>query len=190
MKPPSRPELASWKTLRREPVFDGSPWLSVYAETVELPDGRRVAPYYAIEQPDFVVAAAMNTAGMFLVQWNYKHGPRRVTLELPAGVINTGESPLEAAQRELLEETGHVSDDWRPLGSFTVNGNHGGGRGHYFLARNARRERPPAHGDLEEIVPAEMTPAQMRSHLLSGDVAVMGQAVGMLLSMDAAGDAR
>ena len=74
----------------------------------------------------------------------YKHGPGRVVLHLPAGYLEPGEEPLAAAQRELREETGYEAGVWTSLGALYEDGNRGMSIGHHFLAQNARQvARPP-----------------------------------------------
>ena len=79
-------QLQSWQVLKRELSLDCSPWLSLWRETIRLPDGREVDDYYQIEQRDYVVIAAWEN-GKVLGLWRYKHGPRRVNLGLPAGYL-------------------------------------------------------------------------------------------------------
>jgi ADP-ribose pyrophosphatase len=112
--------------------------MEVGVERIELPDGRTVDEFLWIETRDFAMAVAITPDGQVVLERSYKHGPRRVALALPAGHVNEGETPDQAVRRELLEETGYTSDDWRPLGSFTVDGNYGVCTAHLFLARNAR----------------------------------------------------
>src|SRR5262249_15648818 len=64
----------------------------------------------------------------------YKHGLGRVTLCVPADHLEPGESPPEAARRELLEETGYQAEDWQCLGSVLTDGNRHCGPGHFFPA--------------------------------------------------------
>ncbi|MGH2499881.1 MAG: NUDIX hydrolase, partial [Candidatus Limnocylindria bacterium] len=60
-----------------------------------------------------------------MVVRSYKHGPRAVGLSLPAGYLDDGEEPLDAARRELREESGHEAEGWTSLGRFVVDGNYG-----------------------------------------------------------------
>ena len=64
---------------------------------------------------------------------------RTVDVGLPAGYIEEGEKPVDAAQRELLEETGYTSDNFTSLGSFYQDQGCSGAYNHYFLARNCRK---------------------------------------------------
>jgi ADP-ribose pyrophosphatase len=141
----------AWETIARREMLDRRPWLRVWSEDVRLPDGRVIADFSTIEMPDFVVIVALTASGLVVAERNYKHGPRRVGLHLPAGYLEPGEDPLAAAQRELLEETGYAAEDWMPLGHFCNDGNRGCGTGYYFLARGARQIATPDAGDLEEI---------------------------------------
>jgi len=179
------PELAAWETVCSERVFDAGFRLAVFAETVQLPDGTQVSPFYTLLQPDFAVIAATDPSGRFLIQWSYRHGPRKVTLNLPSGLIEAGEAPLDAARRELIEETGCTSDSWEDLGAFTVNGNQGGGTAHMFLARDVVQVQEPDSGDLEEMAHELVSIDELRAHLKQGSVAVIGHATGILLSIQA-----
>jgi ADP-ribose pyrophosphatase len=149
--PPRREKVpAFWEVLGRREVFAGPPWVRVTVEQVRLPDGRVVDEYHQIVLPEFVVIVASTPDGRILVERQYKHGVRAVTLMLPAGMREEGEDPLACARRELLEETGYASNDWRAAGTFVVNGNYGCGTAHVFLARDVRRVAERASGDLEE----------------------------------------
>jgi len=67
-------------------------------------------PYYAIQSSDVVVIVALNDQGQLLLVRQFRPAVNMVTLELPAGHIEPGETPEEAARKELWEETGHESE--------------------------------------------------------------------------------
>ena len=128
-----------WKVTESQVLHDGQPWLTLHAETVQLPDGREVAPYFRIDMRDFAIVHATTKAGEVLVLNLYRHGPCRIELALPGGLIDDGETPLVAAQRELMEETGYHATNWHTLGSYIMNSNYGCSRCHVFMASEAEQ---------------------------------------------------
>jgi ADP-ribose pyrophosphatase len=150
----------NWKIINRHQVLDGSPWIRVFRETLKLPNGSLVDDFYTVETHDFVVVVAFPTEDRMLLLRQYRHGPHEVVFNFPAGFIANGESPLAAARRELLEETGFSGGEWESLGSFVVDGNRGNGKAHFFLAHDVAQVQEACSGDLEEqeiwlIAPSE-----------------------------------
>lgn len=177
------PRLQPWETLARRELLDGRPWLRVWGEDVRLPDGRVVEGFSTIEAPDYVVVVALTPDERVVIERNYKHGPRRVCLNLPAGYIEPGEEPLSAARRELLEETGYAAEEWLPLGGFANDGNRGFGVGHFFLARRARQVAAPDAGDLEELAIGLLPLDELARAALAGEVGVLSivAAIGLVV---------
>ena len=179
------PALRPWETLARREVVDRRPWLRLWAEDVRLPDGRVVEDFSTIEMPSYAVVVALTAEGQVVVERNYKHGPRRVCLNLPAGYLEPGEDPLTAARRELLEETGYAADEWVHLGGFVNDGNRGCGEGFYYLARGARRVAEPATDDLEEMAIGLMGLDELARAARAGDVAILSIAAAIGLAVAA-----
>ena len=95
-------------------VFDGN-LLKVHRDTVRLPDGTQGQREY-IRHPGAVAIVALFEDGTIVLERQFRYPNRRVFLEIPAGKLEPGEPPLETAQRELLEETGYVADQWIRIG--------------------------------------------------------------------------
>lgn len=98
------------------------PWLTARCDCVELPNGLQMPEYYVLEYPDWVNTIAITDEGKFLMVRQYRHGIRKTCYELCAGVCDpTDKSPMEAARRELLEETGYGNGEWQLF--MTLSGN-------------------------------------------------------------------
>ena len=177
--------LRPWKTLARRVLLSRPPWIEVGDEQVELPDGRVIDDFPWIRTRDFAIVVAITPEQQVVLERSYKHGPRRVAVALPAGFTEKGEAPLDTARRELREETGYEADDWRALGSFTVDGNYGLCVEHAFLAMDARRAdgaSATATGDLEEIEVFTVPLREALAMLARGDVAQLSSASALALA--------
>ena len=101
-----------WKTLKSEIIVSRPPWLRVRHDEVELPDGRINPEFYVLEYPDWVNVIAITEDGKFVMERQYRYGLGCTCHEICAGVMEKGETPEEAARRELEEETGYVGGEW------------------------------------------------------------------------------
>jgi ADP-ribose pyrophosphatase len=167
----------------RHLLVSAAPWLRVYREEVELPSGRVIDDYYRIVTPDFVATIPVTETGEVVLVRGYKHGLGRVTLSPPAGLIDSGESPLAAAKRELLEETGYEAPEWEQLGSFVVDGNRQCGTMHLFLARQARQTRHPLEDEMEELHIQLLSREQLVQALRAGEIGNLAGAGAAALAL-------
>ena len=111
---------SGWKILKSEYLIR-KPWLTARCDSLELPDGRIMPEYYVLEYPDWVNVIAITKDGKFVMEWQYRHALSVEAFELPCGVMEKGESPLEAAQRELAEETGYGGGEWHEMMTISPN---------------------------------------------------------------------
>lgn len=173
-----------WKILDKTDLVDALPYMKVWVEKVELPDGRIVDDFYQVLIPDSVLIFARDTEDRIVVERAYRHALKRVSMILPAGGINEGEEPLIAARRELLEETGYTSDDWSELGSFQTNSNQGLGRVHLFEALGARKTADAESGDLENIEVVLLTTEELEAAIRGGDMIAMSSIAAFSLALN------
>ena len=77
--------------------------------------------FYVLEMPEWVNVVAVTPREEIVLIRQFRHGTRTVTLEIPGGMVDPGETPLEAARRELVEETGYGTENWHLLGTVHPN---------------------------------------------------------------------
>jgi ADP-ribose pyrophosphatase len=167
--------------------------MEVGEERVELPDGRIIDEFLWVRTREFAIVVAITPDGQVVLERSYKHGARRVAVSLPAGYLEEGESPRDTARRELLEETGYEAEEWKSLGSFTVDGNYGVSVEHAFLATNARQARDlggTGHDDLEEIEVFTLPLSEAIGLVERGEVAQLSSAAALALAVVALPSAR
>lgn len=157
-----------WKTLASREVYASPPWIRVVDDRIELPDGRIVESFHRVLLPDYSMLFPVLEDGRVLAIRSYRHGAGETVTGFPGGGIDAGETPAEAARRELLEETGHSLERLVPLGAGITGANVRGAKCHMFLAYGCRQVAEPDSGDLEEQEILRLTRAEV-VQLVSGN---------------------
>jgi ADP-ribose pyrophosphatase len=131
------------KPLKTEIEF-ATPWFQVLGKTMR--EGE--SPYYSLKLPDYAAVVALTDDQQVLVVRQYRPAVERYTLELPSGLVDAGETPAEAARRELLEETGYEASAVEDLGPMLPDCGRLGNRIFSCVASGLRRvpERSPEEG--------------------------------------------
>ena len=162
--------IANWKKLATRLIGDYRVFRLREDQSLSPRTGRAYT-FYVLESPDWVNVVALTPAGQVVLIRQYRHGTEEVTLEIPGGMVDAGESPATAAARELLEETGYEAEEIIPIGLVAPNPAILNNRCHTFLARNARPVRPPQFDGSEdialELAPLETVPELVRSGRIS-----------------------
>jgi 8-oxo-dGTP pyrophosphatase MutT (NUDIX family) len=177
-----------WRTRNREVVLDRSPWLVVEDHTVELPTGQVIDGWSWIRTPDYVTVAAISRDGDFICFRQNKYAVDGLTLAVVGGYLEPDEPPLDAAKRELREETGYEAEDWTDLGTYAVDANRGNGRAHVFLAEGAVRVGEPDGDDLEDQELLVLSRDDVVAALLRGEFKVISWAATIAIALTRLGD--
>ena len=144
-------EVLEWKEISTEHIVQDE-WIDFRKSAYRFPDGSVFEPFYSYSRRDYVVIVASDVDGKFLCVRQFRQGIKKVTTEFPAGGIErkdgkeygegndlSVENALLAAKRELLEETGYESDEWKHLLTVPSNATMADNYAHLYVARNCRR---------------------------------------------------
>jgi 8-oxo-dGTP pyrophosphatase MutT (NUDIX family) len=175
--------MQKWKTLSRRTILDHSKFLAVEEHTVELPDGRIISDWPWLILPDFVNVVAVTREGTFICFRQTKYAVDGTSLAVTGGYLEPGEDPLEAAKRELLEETGYEAEEWLSLGEYPIDGNRGAGMAYPFLARGAHRVTDPFADDLEEQELLLLSPGEVEQALAAGAFKLLPWTAALALAL-------
>lgn len=144
-------DVLEWKEISTEHIIQDE-WIDFRKSAYRFPDGSVFEPFYSYSRRDYVVIVASDVDGNFLCVRQFRQGIKKVTTEFPAGGIErkdgkeygeakdlSAENALLAAKRELLEETGYESDEWKHLLTVPSNATMADNYAHLYVARNCRR---------------------------------------------------
>ena len=175
--------MKPWKTLSRPVILDHSKWLKVEDHSVQLPNGRVIEHWPWIISPDYVNVVVQNENEEFVCFRQTKYAAKGVSLAPVGGYLEPNEDPLTCAKRELREELGFSAREWKRLGTFPCDGNHGNGTAYLFLARGAHQVGEIINDDLEEQEIITLSRGEMMQALLDGEFKVLSWSTAVALAL-------
>lgn len=128
------------------------PWLTVRKDKIQLANGKINPAYYVLEYPDWINVIAETEDGKIIIEKQFRQGTKEISTEICSGVIEKYETPLQAAKRELKEETGYVSDEWRATSVLHPNSSTSNNSVHSFTCKNARKVSEQHLDETEDVI--------------------------------------
>jgi ADP-ribose pyrophosphatase len=166
-------KLRTWKTLSRRVILDHSKYLSVESHRIELPDGEIIEDWPWVIIPSAAIVMTLTDRGKFLCFRQVKYAVEGISLAPVGGMIEPGESPLEAAKRELKEETGYEADEWISFGKYAVDPNRWVADMHLFFAIGAKKTADADSDDLEDQELIQLSRAEIEEAMENGQFKVL-----------------
>lgn len=167
-----------WKRVSREIVYDG--YLRVAKDHVLLPNGNTIQ-YDSIEQGDCACVLCVSENDNVILLRQYRYVIDDFTWEVPMGGINLGETPEEAARREMREETGILLNELTPLGVIIPSNGQSPQTMHLFFGRAKRRDAAsPDESEFLEV--HEITKHELQNKLDGGQITDAASLAAILLA--------
>lgn len=126
-----------------------SPWVTLTRKDVSF--GGLRENYFTLELPDYVAIVARTPSGQLPLVRQYRPAIEQFTLELPAGTVDPGESPVECCVRELREEVGLEARLVKQVGSYWPDTGRLGNQQHVFLVETEDEPTPSQESELEVV---------------------------------------
>ena len=159
--------MKEWKLKKDTKLNDYKVFSTRKKETVSPKDGA-IHDFYVIDAPNWVQIIAVTEENNIVLVKQFRHGTGEFSLEIPGGMIDPGESPLECARRELLEETGFTSSEWKRVGKIRPNPAIMSNSCSVFLAVNCEKTSEPCPDGTEEIETLLVSPEEIKLHIKEG----------------------
>ncbi|MDZ7694775.1 MAG: NUDIX hydrolase [Balneolaceae bacterium] len=184
-KEPFSFSVESWSVKQEHKEYH-TPIFTLLKRRFRLESEDHEGTFYVLDAPDWVNVIAMTPDREVVLVEQFRYGTNKPSLEIPGGVCDEGETPLETAKRELQEETGYVSDKWSSMGQVSANPAIMSNYNHFFLAEECL-EQGTMNLDHHERIEVHTLPYNdFLGRVSDGtiDHSIMVAAVGKLLLRD------
>jgi 8-oxo-dGTP pyrophosphatase MutT (NUDIX family) len=161
--------IANWRCIASEPLGNYRVF-TVRRDISVDPRDNREHDFFVIEAPDWVNVIPLTLDGKTVLIEQYRHGTREITLEIPGGMVDDGESPDVAARRELLEETGFSGGEIQLLSRTRPNPAIQNNWLHSFVARNCVFSQMPQFDSSEHVAVRLVSLEEVAGLIASGAI--------------------
>jgi 8-oxo-dGTP pyrophosphatase MutT (NUDIX family) len=171
--------IEKWKTCSSAYIVK-KPWATLRVDECKLPDGRIASEYYVLEYPNWVNVVAITEDEKVIMVRQYRHSGDIVSIEIPGGVIDGDEKPIEAAKRELLEETGYLFEDFELVSTIYPNPATSNNVTYCYLAQGGKKVQEQDLDEHEDIDIELYTIAEVKEMLLKNEIPQALHVTGLL----------
>ena len=159
-----------WPMLESEELGDYRVF-RIRQDTRRSPRTGEVHDFYVLEMPEWINIIALTPDEKVLVIRQYRHGTEQMSLEIPGGMADPGDGSLvDAARRELVEETGYEAEEVIAIGRVAANPAIQNNHCHTFLAMGVRKVAEPRLDAAEDIAVEEVALDEVPDLIASGQI--------------------
>ncbi|MGH3090320.1 MAG: NUDIX hydrolase [Rubrobacteraceae bacterium] len=175
-----------WEKLSSERLLE-TPYFALRADRLRLPDGKIKDAYYVIERQNAVFVFPLTKDDEVVLVRQYRPAIERMELCIPAGLIEDGEEPIEAAKRELREEAGHGGGEWEEVVALSSSPGLKNNWAHVFLVRNVEEIAPLDPDEFERLELVKVPPGELKSLVYSGEIVSSSGVAAIMLCLERLG---
>jgi ADP-ribose diphosphatase len=161
--------VETWKRISSKKIADCRIF-KVREDLSERESDKKRSTFFVLENPDWVNIIAVTKDKKVVLIEQFRHGSDEVILEIPGGMVDENEDAETAARRELLEETGFSSGEFKLLGRSQPNPAIQNNTLYHFLALDCEKIQEPAFDEHESLVTKLVSLKEIKKLILTGKI--------------------
>lgn len=172
---------SDWKFESSRKIYSNK-YIELYEDVLDIRNKRKI--YTRAKRKNYSTIVPFISDNEILVIKSYRHLVNSYQIEAPSGYIENGETPFEAANRELMEETGYAANNIISLGSYTLDYTMFEQTGNLFVGYDLVNEKKQELGMMEIIETTILTVDEIKKLLFDGKILNASSIVAFYKSLD------